>query len=166
MISAQAGRALARRPVRRWLVVGYWLFIVLFAVSAVRWPLYEKNNIYILWLPLILQLPALLGGVRRGGLVKPFRRPGAFVTAIFPAASDEVLDERETRQRDLCHYYALVVSRWLSLIVFLAVLFLSLGAPQLVARLGLSLIFLLAAVLWSLPQSILLWNEPDFDDEL
>jgi hypothetical protein len=126
------------------------------------------------------------GGYDFGGLIKPFDgkapqradQPPQFLLLVFrvyeppPPENTWRSDERELQQRDRAHYTAyqaitiLLIPLWL----------LSQWAtftPRLLARIPVSpslLIYglVLAAIIvaLTLPQSILLWSEPDMEEEL
>jgi hypothetical protein len=83
---------------------------------------------------------------------------------------DRSFDERDIRLRDRAHYQAYRVLRsilGLAVILVIPILFAS-DTPDLIRRYGLlfiPLICLLVLVVWSLPQSIILWSEPDMEPE-
>jgi hypothetical protein len=74
------------------------------------------------------------------------------------------LDERETDERDHVHYVAYTLARWLAL--FLFVLYGLLGAIHVpwFGHVGPFFFLLLTLVLWSLPQTLILWTEPDMEE--
>jgi hypothetical protein len=74
------------------------------------------------------------------------------------------LDERETRLRDRAHYTAYAVARWLTLALFAIYAALLVFNPVWANRIVPSFFFLLMWTVWSLPQSIILWTEPDMDE--
>ena len=173
----------ARRRTRRLIVVAYWI-VALCVFGIVQWKevlLPGHLGALGLLFPLqaIIFLPAVLGGVRAGGIVKPFRgarwvpspQRDEAQTLFGPrrpligsmTAADLELDERDLRDRDRTHFYAYTAARWLVL-VFLAM---QVGAvflnPVWLLRAGNAAFFLLALVIWSLPQSMILWTEPDME---
>jgi hypothetical protein len=126
-----------------------------------------------------------LGGYNFGGLIKPFganpprrsSQPPPFLLLALhvyrpePEESEYKSDERELQQRDRAHYTA-----YQCIAVVLVVLWLlatwNTFKPHLLAWIPLSpslLIYgvVLAAIVaaLTLPQAILLWNEPDMEDE-
>jgi hypothetical protein len=125
-----------------------------------------------------------LGGYNFGGLIKPFNgkppqrteAPPFLLLALrvyrpAPSESEYRSDERELQQRDHAHYTA-----YQALTVLLAVLWLLAGwntfAPRLLARIPVSPSLLVYGVVLgaivlalTLPQSILLWTEPDMEEE-
>jgi len=128
----------------------------------------------------VVNLGAFLGGVRSGGTVKPY---GGIHSGLFPnrsevqelfgrarpvaggdAAGNSDLDEREIRVRDRVHFVAYTVSRWFALLLFAAYALLSTLNVSWLARIGPLFFFLLALMLWSLPQTLILWTEPDMEE--
>ena len=176
MISAVRvfGASLERRSVRRWIVALYWCGIAAISL-AFLWHTFrhhgfflESNLVIILYF-----LPALLGGVRAGGAVKPFRGSawasliGGDVQRLFAKSertASEELDERERRLRDGVHFVAYTLARWFALLLFVAYGAIGLLHPEWLSLVGPTFFFLLILVLWSLPQSLILWNEPDMKE--
>ena len=171
------GTSLARRSVRRWIVALYWCGIaaisLAFLLHTVRHHgLFLGSNLVII----LYFLPALLGGVRTGGAVKPFRgivwAPliGGDVQRLFGKAertvssADAELDERERRLRDGVHFVAYTLVRWFALLLFVAYGAIGLLHAEWLSLVGPTFFFLLILVLWSLPQSLILWNEPDLEE--
>jgi len=173
----------ARRRTRRLIVVAYWI-VALCVFGIVQWkevlrPGHLDGLGLLFPLQAIIFLPAILGGVRAGGMVKPFRgvhwapsqQHDETQTLFGPrrpvvnsmTAADLELDERDLRERDRMHFYAYTIARWL-ILLFLA---LQVGAvflsPDWLLRAGDAAFFLLALVIWSLPQSMILWTEPDME---
>jgi len=125
-----------------------------------------------------------LGGYNFGGLVKPFsgkppRRSEAppfllLALRIYhaePGDREYRSDERELQQRDRAHYQA-----YQTLVIVLALLWLLTSwntfKPQLLAWLPMSpdlvvygLVLAAIVVALTLPQCILLWTEPDMEEE-
>lgn len=175
------GMRIARRSTRRWIVSTFWCYALLMAGALTVHQMHHGlTAIAGYWMFFILLiLTPWLGGVRVGGLVKPFR--GAhFVPVqgrpeIQPLFSpmkkadgmldqrDFDLDERETLDRDQCHFLAYTVVRWSALALLALYCGLGIGKPELLAMLGPLFLYLLTLALWSLPQSILLWTEPDME---
>jgi fatty acid desaturase len=123
-------------------------------------------------LQLILQLRSLLGGYRRGGMVRPFlvAKPGPEqVQSLFvkrkPFGQDSPLDERETGERDRIHFLAYRIALAIALMMGL-ILFVICGYSfQWMCRLTLVFFFALIVILLGLPQTIILWTEPDVESE-
>jgi len=171
------GIPLARRSARRWLVVGFWVLILAFAVY---FPLLLRMRPTFFGLPanwafqFALLLISLLGGHDRRGLVRDFhgRTPEegpadySFMTPDDIAARKEAesqnrLDERDVRLRNAAHYRAYAAVRWIAFLVVFA----AMTDPSLdFARLRQSLVLLLFLIIQTLPQSILLWTEPDMEE--
>jgi hypothetical protein len=175
----------ARRRTRRIVVAGYWIVaFVIFVVCqwAELFRSHHPSGIQLLFpLEVIVFLPAILGGVRAGGMVKPFRgvhfapmnERNDTQTLFGPprplmgtmSASDAILDERERRQRDNVHFAAYSSARWLALILLAFQCAIGLASTAWMQRFGAAAFFLLALVLWSLPQTLILWNEPDMEKQ-
>jgi hypothetical protein len=131
-------------------------------------------------LQILVFLPALLGGVRAGGFVKPFdgvrwvplNDRDATQTLFGPprpligsmTASDVQLDEREERDRDRVHFFAYTAARWLALVLVILQCCAGLFSAAWLLECGSAAFFLLALVLWSLPQTLILWTEPDVEE--
>jgi len=182
MISESAhpfGLTIGLRRTRRWLVAGYWLLIT---ASFVPLELGESKALThtlrgapLLPLQILVFLPALLGGVRTGGLVKPFRgtrwvpllednTPLTIFAKPHTHPAEADLDERETLQRDRVHFLAYTVSRWMVLGLMVLYCIVNTWNPLLGQRLGVACFCLVALTLWSLPQSMILWTEPDMEE--
>jgi hypothetical protein len=159
---------------RRAIVIGYYTFVSAFPLIAM---LRGHGNIG-LFLPQTLVLGGLLGGIRPGGPVKPYNgaegRPGTLsdTTPNYPIQSlnlsgnirpDQALtlDEREQAQRDHAHYLAYAILRWvLGATALLFILLVQMDNTWLL-RWSPVLLWTLLIFTLSLPQSILLWTEPD-----
>jgi hypothetical protein len=130
----------------------------------------------------------LLGGYNFGGLIKPFSgkaprnrniaQPSPFLLLTLhvypsysePEESDYRNDERELQQRDRAHYQAY---QWLSVALVVIWLFVNfknftpkllnwIPVPTDLLTYGLALATIVVAL--TLPQSILLWTEPDMTE--
>ena len=175
------GVRIAGRRARRWLVAGYWALMLLICVGFLLHQTRHGVEALNPWglLPIFAGIVSLLGGVKVGGAVKPFSgrqymgspTPGdeGGLTllghkSIYPPEDSGILDERDRNQRDAVHYVAYTAVRWLAL----ALLFLygAIGAAHAswFPRVGPFLLFLLTLVLWSLPQTVILWTEPDMEE--
>ena len=174
----------ARRRTRRIVVAVYWLvFFGLF--GRYEWKLaflssHIRAELMLLPMYLIVLLPGILGGVRLGGIVKPFGKvrwiPPLYETngtlTLFKrpqklgsfSAQDMTLDERDVNDRDRVHYFAYTASRWLALALLFAQIGAGLASSVWLQRIGAASFVLLAMVLWSLPQSIILWTESDVEE--
>ena len=170
------------RARRRVLVMSIYATLLL-GILLIAWVsrFYEAWQIcgaYIVFLALMINR-VLLGGYARGGLVRPFSnretesaaRPVPYVLlGLYLRLADSSdrswrNDERELDLRDRAHYNA-----YQAISVALAILWLLTGsfANRILSKLHFStgaMLYLvtLAAVLLAitLPQAILLWNEPD-----
>lgn len=176
------GFSVARRSTRRFLVVLYWLGIAAFAVAFLLDQMRHTLDVFgiIIAMQIFINLPSLLGGVRAGGVIKPYRGVrfaplldrdevqtvfGGPKSVIGSAtAADLALDERETRLRDRVHFVAYTLMRWLTLAIFAGFALLAMLRPDWTRQAALFGFILLGLVLWSLPQTLILWNEPDVEE--
>lgn len=175
------GIRIESRRARRWMVVAYGALIAALCVGLVRHQArhgVEDLNPWGLF-PMFVGFIAILGGVKAGGVVKPFsgRQFAGLPTPgdeggqtifgskrIFPPEESSALDEREENERNRVHYAAYTVSRWLTLGLYLVYAGIGAFHSAWFPRVGPLFLFLLTLVLWSLPQSLILWNEPDMEE--
>jgi hypothetical protein len=73
------------------------------------------------------------------------------------------MDEREALRRDQVLGLSYRVVQVVIYLAFVGCVLLGLWHPELQARTGQLLLFLLTLGMWSLPQSIILWSEPDVE---
>jgi hypothetical protein len=164
------GMPLVTQVQRRWFVVGYYLLIVVTALPA----LILNKPITTLFAIQVVTIGGLLGGIKPGGPVKSYEGVSSAVPSniqtlnlsgtkpwnFFPP-----LDEREARERDAAHYRAYVILRW-SLVFAVLVYFLLLDIiPRWLTHNSPTLFWLLAIVVVSLPQSVILWTEASRSEE-
>ena len=173
------GIPLVRRNARRWFLVGYWASVVAL-VSAAAFSLRKDGTFFggpPEW-PFMLigiVMANLLGGdgnrgpVRVGDGVEP-ANPGdtdfTFMTdsdiaAKKQAAKEARIDEREVGLRNLAHYRAYSVFRWVMLACFFLLLDQNLRVPLPEREAIVTVIFL---GFWGLPPTIILWTEPDMEE--
>ncbi len=163
------GMPLRTQRQRRSLVVGFNLFILAFAALAL---LGTRGRFPFFLLPQTLFLGGLLGGIKIDGPVKvyedsslPLGNGGTQTLNLegrrpFNPLGYSPLDEREQTQRDHAHYTAYRILRWtLGALILGYCLSLNWTNPWLSARLPILAWILLVYVL-SLPQSVVLWTEP------
>jgi hypothetical protein len=174
------GISVASRRNRRWIVAMYWLMVAL-AFGLLAWygywsgkPLSRRNPVWFYYAA--LTLTGILGGRERNGLVRLFpkqrkQKPEdySFMTQEDIAAKKAQLKSSEWDEREagaLQHYQSKAYSL-LTLIALpaLFVLF-ALDVPEAAryAFLREPLLWFLLVVLWSLPQTLILWNEPDMEE--
>ena len=147
------GINMARRSNRRWLVAATYLSLL------GMWAFIEKqggtNGIPLILMATILN-GLILGGYGRRGLIKPFITCTPFGS---PAPSHN--DERDLQRRDRVHFnvYRFVVA--------LALLGYALGGRpfQQDPQLGRTVVLFAVILGLTLPQALLLWNEPDVEQE-
>ena len=166
--------SMASRTRRRWLVG--LVYAGLAAMMTGAWFLdhWRISGFYLIsgW---IVVNWLFLGGYGTGGLVKQFGERDQRPRSMPPRHSSPALkmpegmnDERELHQRDRAHYQAY---QWFAVTAFFLSMY---AAPQLLGRAHLSvdqLLYLIhgglmsaTILLFTLPQSILLWNEPDMEE--
>lgn len=174
------GWSVNRRSDRRRLEVGYWIFVVALTAAFLRFGNIHGTFANPWMVYALFFLPALLGGVRAGGAVKPFRglrwvplNDRDSTQTIFgkpqpvlggAVASDFELDERETHERDRVHFVAYTAARWGALGLLGLTVAAEAWRPAWMAWMAPTFLFLLVLTLWSLPQSIILWTEPDVEE--
>jgi len=154
-----------RRSVRRILVVLYWLLMAICATKL----LVNARHPDIGWqlaIQMMVVLTGSLGGIKPGGLVKGFgRTESESVELRLNKKSLIGIDERESAAVNRVHRIAYRAAMFSALGLLLATSFLCAAHPEWALPLLFSSLILLTVELWSLPQSILLWTEPDLDVE-
>ena len=170
------GISIARRRTRRVFVIGVWCATALCGWVFLQEAASHRDRglgiLAFLALQLILQLPNFLGGFRSGGMVRPFldaKPDPEQVQSLFgprkPFGQDAPLDERETGERDRIHFLAYRTALVIALMMFLILFVLSGTSFQWMNRLAPVFFFALTMILLGLPQSIILWTEPDMEPE-
>jgi hypothetical protein len=160
------GFSFARRSTRRWIVAAYWCAMTLCCDGFQSQ--YSSHGINFSCVVLVFNsivCTGLLGGVRGGGPVRAFRGVRWIPWATTePSDVYTPLDERETRERDRMHFIAYTLARWLTLLLF--ALYILLGAihAEWLRLAGPLILFLITLMLWSLPQTLILWTEPDMEE--
>lgn len=166
------------RRSRRILVIGYYLFFVVFAALFV----WQKGlDDYDRLLPFAYLCAPLLGGLIAGGPVRLFsqwQRKAVGGAERFTAPAQSLsgyagsrpavdrLDEHDIARRDRAHYVAYSALRWPAIAAALfSLMFLMDSTPQKVAHILLVLSVPVAVLFFSLPQTILLRTEPDLDPD-
>ena len=149
------GIDMATRGNRRGLVALVILGLVATWAYALAEPSHRGIGSVLLWAALLVNF-LVFGGYGRWGLVKPFNDcpPGASVDATLRN------DERERQARDRMHFYAYRTVMVLLLLGF-SVLWLW---PTLGVETARAFMLGLAALGMTLPQALLLWSEPSFDE--
>jgi hypothetical protein len=175
---------LSLRARRRMLVTGIYATLLIL-IAAVAWSSHytaswQLGGVYLVFFTLLLNR-VLLGGYARGGLIRnfnnrePYTRPTPPLYLLLSlhlrlsSASDMDWrnDERELHLRDRAHYLAYQVIACLMAVVWLSTGWSAATAHLLawlhISTTGVLYLLALATVLLAitLPQSILLWNEPD-----
>jgi hypothetical protein len=172
------GIPLARRQTRRLLVIGYWtvalsLVLVVSLLTGRDGTVFGLPFISLLYLSVLLMV-GLLGGDGKRGAVRAFegRTSEGQVAADYTYMTPEDiaerkrreieirLDERDVNLRNTAHYKAYSALRWIIFLVFVFTAFPLPREPFFLRPFLLSTLFL---VVWSLPQTIILWTEPDME---
>jgi hypothetical protein len=176
------GISLATRRNRRMLVVGYWLIVALAATVAPGWFRYIGNLATRSVPGLIFAictgagvgwLLTALGGMGGKGPVSNFEPPETSWTQLWRVARGwrgrkgpselTALDERDIRLCNAAHYEAYKAVRLIALVVpILIILFGTILRRHL--WLASSAILVLVLVVFNLPQSLILWWEPDIKE--
>jgi len=175
---------LARRSRRRWLVLLLLLFTVVLVAVSWKFDRWRGTGGFLCFLTVVMNR-YLLGGLQAGGLVKPFSKsyrpiwlssdppPQSRIDRWFwsraPSAKDIESDEREDFERDRAHRISYRVLWILMGIVCFLIYLTREGTPFGGAQfsidwaLGVALVGVMLSA--TLPQAILLWTEPDMEDE-
>ncbi len=164
------GFSLRTRSNRRTLVIAYYAFVL--ALTSV--PMMLGRQAWPLLLPQTLVLGGLLGGIQSGGAVKPYHRSmlgrdpdesPVQQLGLDPATArlseSRRLDERETSERDRAHYLAYRGVHGLMVAAAMFGVALYGLNPAWLLHQALPLLWLFAVIVFSLPQSVILWTEPD-----
>lgn len=155
------GISLRRRKNRRWLVAGYWT-VVLSSLASLHWsPAFQMLLLGRFpvhgWVQALAPiftgllfgyLTTCLGGVSGRGMLPEWDGP---------------FDERDIRLINAAHFEAYRVFRMVitPIAIALAVVFGTVWSPY--QRLAAPLLLLLWLLVFSLPQSLILWFEPDME---
>jgi hypothetical protein len=171
------GLSMLRCRTRRAFVVAYWCFIAVYSCAFLPCGNFNWFGV-LLAVQLLIQVPVWLGGVRAGGMVKPFRgihwvplqeredvQRDSLRSGSPKRGEDASLDERETGLRDRVHFVAYTVSRWFALLLFGLYCLIAVARPAWLSQTGPFFLFLLTVTLWSLPQTMILWTEPEMGPE-
>ncbi len=176
MISANdktlLGLSIATRRQRRRIVIAFYAIVLLW--TAV--PLIKGRLIPVYMLMQVFNLAGIFGGIRQGP-IKNFEGPTR--DPMNPSASSiqtldlsgrmgrrypsEQLDERERLERDHAHYSAYRLLRW-SLGIAAAIYWLLITATPIQPWLlhsAPTLLWTLVLYIFTLPQAVILWTEPD-----
>lgn len=163
------GMPLRTQHQRRLVVAAYYaLLMAIVAFSA-----WQGERFWAPLSALTIMLGGLLGGIKIGGPVKPYGKvsqPLALQSLNLagrrPFGLQEPLDERERLQRDHAHFTAY---RLLYATLAVLALFYTAGrdiAPQFITHVTPLLLWAFLVYMLSLPQSVVLWTEPDHPGEL
>lgn len=169
------GLPLRTQGQRRMLVVGYYALLLVFMVFGLL-----KTQVHIFALiPQVLTFGGLLGGIKNGGPVKAYSESMVPVGGLSGVQTLNLqgrkvfddgtqfspLDERERLQRDFAHYTAYRILRWTFGIAFCAYMLSLNWSEAWMSTKGPLLAWMLLIYVLSLPQSVLLWTEPDVSEE-
>jgi len=173
------GISLAGRSTRRWFVVGYWAIVLsLVGIESQLRPGAPFPSDKSWWVYLaIFSSVGILGGTDKNGAVRRFDCPTpdeqtkadyTFMTVEDIAERKRVekekqLDERDTMLRNAMHYRAYAIIRRGAFLA--AVVVWVLGASQSAQSVHIRnfLLWFVFVIFMSLPQSLILWTEPDME---
>ena len=163
------GMPLRTQRQRRLLVILYYAALVLFSALG----LWKSQGHISFLIPQVLTFGGLLGGIKIGGPVKAYDDPrfpldmGSTIQTLdldgrgWFGADWSPLDERERQQRNFAHYHAYRILRW-TLGIACGVYWVSLSwSYAWLSTKGPILAWILLVYVLSLPQSVLLWTEPE-----
>ncbi|MGA2851298.1 MAG: hypothetical protein ABSE46_20030 [Terracidiphilus sp.] len=177
---------MSRRARRRALVVGIYAVFAALIVGMWFVDQWHSTGTYIFWAAM-LACWLFLGGYSQGGLLKPFNGKGPrqvdqapslllLKLRMYPAITGHEEggyrnDERELRERDRAHYQAyqaiavVVVIAWMVAYAGMANRHFVAVIPMTPAQVFYGLMLLTLMLIFTLPQCILLWTEPDMEGE-
>lgn len=176
MISANdktlLGLSIATRPQRRRIVIAYYTIVLL--LSAVQ--LIKGNHTNVVMFLQVFNFAGIFGGIRQG-IVKNYEEAtydlhnglGSSIQTLDLNGrlgrryQSELLDERERLERDHAHYLAYRLLRW-SLGITAATYWLLITDTPIQPWLFHSaptLLWTLVLYIFTLPQAVILWTEPD-----
>lgn len=167
------GRLVAKRRNRRWYVAFYWGFIVpadAFVVGHIFARAHQEWIFYVAAVVMVLNLWTMSRfGLKPMGPLAVRPDPETLRELRGAAETREIMadwtfDEREARERDRAVFRAY---RWMLSFSFLwfAALTIAEGVwPECARWLGPVFLTLLIAVIAGLPQSLILWTEPDVEE--
>jgi hypothetical protein len=149
---------------RRLLVVSYYALLL----AIVSFALWQGGHSWGSLSGLTFAMGSLLGGLRQGGPVKAYGKvphPEGVQTLNLAGRrsfeSSEPLDERERGRRDHAHFIAYRILYVTLAFAALAYIVCLANVPQLTQRATPPLLWSFFVYVLSLPQSVLLWTEPD-----
>ncbi len=165
------GISLETRRNRRLIVLAYYALLLLLVAVGI----YHKRLFLMSMLAQTVTLGGLFGGIKRGGMVKPYTEranlqadPGELqqlgLSGRRTFAALDPLDERETAERDHAHFVAYRIFCLTLALCFLGYALAGIASDftaKLLASNALCLLWFLTVYAYSLPQSVILWTEPD-----
>lgn len=173
--------SMARRATRRWLVLAYWTFtLALIGIPLALSGGYDtvlgflSFRLILFWWCLL----GLLGGDGRSRPVRAFqgktpedreRLDTAYMTAEDIAWREQReretrLDERDVNLRNAAHFKSYSFMRGYAVFVVLILVFLNSGHLSSASWLREPLLWFLLNVFLCLPQTMILWTEPDMEE--
>jgi hypothetical protein len=161
------GISLRTRQRRRTLVLAYYA-VLLLLISPCLW---KQKMLPAAMIIQTLTLGGFFGGIRSEGVVKPYsdeiREPGYSgiqelnLNGLRAFAARPLLDEREVHERDRTHYTAYCILRWSMGVVGTLYVVGMMAAPTFLANNIANFLWIFIVFVLSLPQSIILWTEPE-----
>jgi hypothetical protein len=157
-----------KRPARRWLVIGYWVIVLLFIATLASEsrrtnPALVGGAFFWFWWTLIV-FPLFLRSV-----VNFSTRGSTLQSLMKPAESGRGHEPRPLDERELSLHYRMHTKAYNLLQIFRPVGVLLLTLPEIhrsawLVSLHIPMLWLLSMVVTSLPQTMILWNEPDIEE--
>ena len=158
-----------KRLARRWLVIGYWVFVLSFigtlaVVSRSQSPNFINQAFFWFWWTLIIfpiYLRIIVTSSTRGSNLQTLMKHAESGHGVIPRPLDE---------RELSLHYRMHTKAYYILQIFIPVGVLLLTPPEIhrnawLVSARIPLLWLLSFVVTSLPQSMILWSEPDMEEE-
>jgi hypothetical protein len=169
-----AGPLLARRSRRRVVVILYWAFVAPLTVFVVGRFFSRPTEFFFILLPivLVLNLVTLTRWMTKPfGWPQPLHDPEAITSLYGDATAKEIFadtqfDEREARERDRVHFFSYRFVLWFSILWFVLLAVAEFFWPAEARWLGPVFLAGLVALIIGLPQSLILWKEPDVEADI
>jgi hypothetical protein len=161
------GMSLYSKRRRRGLVVAYYLVIA----SVMALAFWRERFLGYGFVTQTLMLGGFFGGIRAEGVIKPYSEQTpdpAYsgiqelnLSGIRSRSMPKLLDEREIHERNQAHYTAYRLLRWLICGITVICILGTAFRPDFLLKDYLTLLWGITILVLSLPQSVILWTEPD-----
>lgn len=158
-----------KRRARRWLVVAYWVvvlsYIAALAIVSGRGNQDQVDRAFFWFWWTLIAFPMFLRSI-----VTFSTRGSDLQSLLQPAKSGAGLEPRPMDERELGLHYRMHTKAYYLLQIFVPVGVLLLTPPEMhksiwLVPLRIPMLWLLSMVVTSLPQSMILWTEPDMEPE-